>query len=87
MRSLEFYNVFSDGVVGAWGQPASYARALLPQLVYVSVRGVQRHNTFTIVIWDLVFEQEEYALQVVEGRGNGTVLLRLQEQLRTDNVT
>ena len=61
--------------------------ALLSQLVYVSVRGVQRHNTFTIVIWDLIFEQDEYALELVEGRGNGTVFLRLQEQLRTNNVT
>ena len=53
----------------------------------MSVRGVQQVNQFTVVIWDMIFPEEHYKVDVVEGAGNRTILLCLRDHLRTSNVT
>ena len=57
-----------------------------PQFVYVSVRGVQLHNTFSVIIWDMIFHEEMYTVYVPEGVGNYDVF-DLDDALRETNVT
>ena len=58
----------------------------LPQFVYVSVRGLNLHNKFSVIIWDMIFGQDLYIVRVPEGAANPAVFELLSVLLPT-NVT
>jgi hypothetical protein len=51
--------------------------------VYVSVRGRNRRNEFSIIIWDMIFQQDEYTVTVLLNNGDTTgQLINLVDQIR-----
>lgn len=60
----------------------------LPPLkfVYVAVRGHFLHNTFEVVIWDMIFKQDIITATVPEGI-TVPMVIDLVSLLQTTNVT
>ena len=58
----------------------------LVQFVYVSVRGLASRNTFTIIIWDMIFNEDQYTVEVMEGVRD-TQIFNLVGELKITNVT
>ena len=58
----------------------------LTQFVYVSVRGHASRNHFSVIIWDMIFEEDLYAVPVSEGVSDLDVF-DLNNALRMTNVT
>ncbi len=56
------------------------------QFIYVAVRGRSLHSRFSVIIWDMVFQQDEYEVRVTEGVTN-LDLFDLSSILLTNNVT
>ncbi len=52
----------------------------------MSVRGRSAHSRFSVVIWDMVFQQDEFEVRVPEGIVNPD-LINLSDLLLTSNVT
>ena len=53
------------------------------QFVYVSVRGRRPRNEFSIVIWDMIFQQDEYTITVLDaGDTTGQPIINLVDQIR-----
>ena len=63
----------------------SYSLSLV-QFVYVSVRGLALRNTFTIIIWDMIFNEDQYTVDVPEGVRD-TQIFNLVDELKITNVT
>lgn len=57
------------------------------QLVYVSVRGVQAENVFSIIIWDMIFEEDTLTVHVRDDATPSTEILDLTDHLKMTNVT
>ena len=49
------------------------------QIIYVSVRGREHVNVFSVIIWDRIFNEEEYTVYVPEGIEGYTVIDLLAE--------
>ena len=54
------------------------------QVIYVSVRGVEHVNVFSIIIWDRIFNEEEYTLYVPEGV-EGYLVIDLSAEISIPN--
>lgn len=61
-------------------------RLSLLQFVYVSVRGLELRNTFSVIIWDMIFNEDQYTLNVTEGVRD-VAIFNLVDQLKITNVT
>ena len=61
-------------------------RLSLLQFVYVSVRGLELRNTFSVIIWDMIFNEDQYILNVTEGVRD-VAIFNLVDQLKITNVT
>ena len=58
----------------------------ITQFVYVSVRGHASRNHFSVIIWDMIFEEDLYTVPVSEGVSDLDVF-DLNDALRMTNVT
>ena len=54
--------------------------------MYVSVRGLELRNTFSVIIWDMIFNEDQYILNVTEGVRD-VAIFNLVDQLKITNVT
>jgi hypothetical protein len=53
------------------------------RFVYVSVRGRRPQNEFSVVIWDMIFQQDEYTVTVLDdGDTTGQPIINLVDQIR-----
>ena len=56
------------------------------QFVYVSVRGRAPRNHFSVIVWDMIFEEDLYTVPVPEGV-SGLEVFDLNNALRMTNVS
>ena len=56
------------------------------QFVYWSVRGLHIHNQFSVIIWDMIFQEDSFTVYVLEGV-SGLTVFNLNDALRMTNVT
>ena len=70
----------------AWSLATVLLFHYLVQFVYVSVRGLALRNTFTIIIWDMIFNEDQYTVDVPEGVRD-TQIFNLVDELKITNVT
>lgn len=56
------------------------------QFVYWSVRGLHIHNQFSVIIWDMIFQEDSYTVYVLEGV-SGLAVFNLNDALKMTNVT
>lgn len=56
-----------------------------PQFIYWSVKGIDSRNLFSVIIWDMIFTEDEYTITIATGMA-GAVVFNLNDALRTTNV-
>ena len=56
------------------------------QFIYWSVKGVDPHNLFSVIIWDSIFQEDSFSVSVMEGV-SGAVVFNLDDALKMTNVT
>ena len=55
--------------------------------MYVSVLGKHSKNEFTIVIWDNIFNQDEYNIPIPEGDTAGQEIINLMDEIGMTDAT
>ena len=57
------------------------------QFVYVSVLGRKPRNEFSIVIWDMIFQQDEYTITILDGGDTtGQEIINLANEIGMTNA-
>ena len=55
--------------------------------MYVSVLGKHKRNGFSIIIWDMIFEQDEYTIQIrYSNDTTGGVIIELEDEIQTTDA-
>ncbi len=67
-----------------WFSPTPHLHAL--QFVYVSVRGIELQNVFSIIIWDMIFEDDLLIVHVPDDASPIYQILDLNDHLKMTNV-
>ena len=53
--------------------------------MYVSVRGRHQQNEFSIVIWDRIFQQDEYTIPILNNDNTmGQMIINLVNEIRDE---
>ncbi len=57
------------------------------QNIYVAIRGVAVHNRFSVIIWDMIFTEDEYNISIFAGVPEMQNIFNLTSVLQPNNAT